>query len=595
MDASEKPPALPEPGEAEVPPTSEVPSADAVLLHHERDALRVIVAAVAAQQAALTDEESRIEQRAREVANQEMQLVRHLDDRQRELDEQAEQLKQERSAFEADRGAAQEALADGLRQREALHRDRQEFARQQERAKQLRRRLWKRYQQRARDKDAELARRQSDLAAREQQLERDRERVRAFQERLNGELEIGRRTLQEDARGLALDQQRYHEAVEAERREQAARRAQLDAEQRHWREEYARLKRECEGLERRVAHQREQVTSPPREVIHLVAPTPLAEPLPEWPERLRELAGMLADQRNHLAEQWQHLLHVQEQWEEHRLAALTDLELAGERLDRRDRDLAAAEEHFRDLDARRGELDGRQARLVVERAAWEARRQETEARLDEQQRYLQRQRDRLDEAIAEQERRAQAELTMWADAYARQEEARRQAAELWRECDEARAELADEQRRVAAEALALERLRYEVAHQTTDAGKAEARLEKLSDRELARLDGEAREVDREREKLSRLHDELQEESQRLDRLEADLLARQERWSRQVIEWDRRRVETEAEDARGQQEARRLRARQAIDERQLRQLREEIERLARGLIDAASDPPARNAA
>src|SRR5262249_20734934 len=67
------------------PPTAEVPSADVLGADQAVEALRVQAAAVAAQQAALFDEESRLEQRGTALSRQEEQLASHLEQRQREL------------------------------------------------------------------------------------------------------------------------------------------------------------------------------------------------------------------------------------------------------------------------------------------------------------------------------------------------------------------------------------------------------------------------------------------------------------------------------------------------------------------------------
>ncbi|MFO0845122.1 MAG: hypothetical protein U0797_22500 [Gemmataceae bacterium] len=77
-----------------------------------------------------------------------------------------------------------------------------------------------------------MARLAAEYAVRERQLER-RDRLQALQERVNGELELGRRALREEAEQLALDQQRRHEEPpRPTAQDEARRRAELDAEQR---------------------------------------------------------------------------------------------------------------------------------------------------------------------------------------------------------------------------------------------------------------------------------------------------------------------------------------------------------------------------
>src|SRR2546423_392053 len=69
------------------------------------DALRIQVAAVAAQQAALAEEELRLQQRRGALEKQEAQLAAHLDDRRRRLLELQDEIKTERAALEQQRAA----------------------------------------------------------------------------------------------------------------------------------------------------------------------------------------------------------------------------------------------------------------------------------------------------------------------------------------------------------------------------------------------------------------------------------------------------------------------------------------------------------
>src|SRR5947209_11745457 len=84
------------------------------------DALRIQAAAVAAQQAALTDEELRLQQRRGALENQEAQLAAHLDDRRRRLLELQEELKTGRAALEAERAAVREQTEAAANERRRL-------------------------------------------------------------------------------------------------------------------------------------------------------------------------------------------------------------------------------------------------------------------------------------------------------------------------------------------------------------------------------------------------------------------------------------------------------------------------------------------
>ncbi|MGL4552908.1 MAG: FHA domain-containing protein, partial [Gemmataceae bacterium] len=141
------------------PPTAEIPAAD-------ETGLRVQTAAVVAQQAALTELEVRLEGRATALARQEQQLAAHLEQRRAELDER-------------ERATA------------ALPEERKQLERQRARLAVLRRRLVSRYRRDGKKGEGEAA---------------ERERLRAWYDRANGETELRKRQLQEQARELALDQ-----------------------------------------------------------------------------------------------------------------------------------------------------------------------------------------------------------------------------------------------------------------------------------------------------------------------------------------------------------------------------------------------------
>ena len=95
------------------------------------------------------------------------------------------------------------------------------------------------------------ARREAETAAEAERLRRERAQVQAFLERANGERELGRRQLREEQQELALAQQAWEEALNAERAEQERARRELQL-----------LAAETEGARqsRRPAYFRRQVT-----------------------------------------------------------------------------------------------------------------------------------------------------------------------------------------------------------------------------------------------------------------------------------------------------------------------------------------------
>ena len=80
---------------------------------------------------------------------------------------------------------------------------------------------------------------------------------------------------------------------------------------------------------------------------------------------------------------------------------------------------------------------------------------------------------------------------------------------------------------------------------------------------------------------------LEERARRLREEEEDLVARREEWARLQTEWEKQQEAAADAEERRRQELRRLQAQQALDERHLNELRDELERIARLLLDEAT--------
>lgn len=554
--------------ELQAPPTAELPTAGAVLAEQDTEALRVQAAAVAAQQAALTDLEARLEQRATALERQETQLAAHLAQQQQEIDEQREKLARDREAADAERAAL-------ARERGTLEREQAQLAPKRERLRKLRRRLFARYRRAAGQGDKEVARREAEATERVLQAERERAKVRAWFEKATGELELWKRQLEEQAQALALDQQRWdaalnEERAEQQRREQAlagaahevhAARQALAGEQKQWAEYHAWLAQETKGLEARIAAQRQRLETLERQVAALPpagpavrfidsadapATRPPSDPQ-QWPDRLREVYCFLSDQRAQLIEQWRKLLEVQQAWQAERDAAQAELERSAAALEAREGRLAqderAAEAKQADLaqraqtlEQRRWSLEGWHARLQMQEVAWRTQRDEAENKLSAREQQLDQRRRQYDVVHDRRNLLRQGELARLRAALTRHDEARRHYTDLWRTLDQ--------QARAG------------------DVPKADA-----ASRHLAAA-------------LQRL-DEL---AGALTRCEADLAERHQLCRQEAEELTARRAAGEAEVERAQQDVRQARAQQALAERQLRQLREELERLAREMFE-----------
>jgi len=313
------------------------------------------------------------------------------------------------------------------------------------------------------------------------------------------------------------------------------------------------------------------------------------------PRVLARLAGNLADQRRHLLEQWQYLLELHEMWGPEHAAivgqfetAARELVLVEQRLSEREQALAAGE---KDLSQRqqalfdiRCSLEAWQARLTARETFLDNERVMLLADLKGREELAESQARRLEEIRQRRARRRSQEIEELRVARSQHEQMRRDYALLWQECQERRAQLIHEQRRFAAKALALEQFRQELLGRTADTPGADKRLERLRRRHLARILAEERDRERERAALMGETKRLDFRDARLIEQEEKLLAQHEEWMKQVAEWeDRQAAETSLEEHR-QQELRHWQLLHQRDERQLIELREELERIARLLLE-----------
>ncbi|MGH7171599.1 MAG: hypothetical protein ACRELG_15085, partial [Gemmataceae bacterium] len=313
------------------------------------------------------------------------------------------------------------------------------------------------------------------------------------------------------------------------------------------------------------------------------------------PRVLARLAGDLADQRRHLLEQWQCLLELHEIWEPERSAIVSQFEMAArelvlveQRLANREQVLAVGE-----TDLRRRQQALLEVRCALE--AWQARLTARETFIDNERVMLlsdvrareemaEAQVQRLEEIRQRRQRRRSQEIEELRVARAQHEQMRRDYALLWQECQDRRAELIGEHRELAAKALSLEQFRQELLGRAVDSPGADKRLERLRRRNLAHLESEQRGLKRER-------DALLAETRRLDRRAARLIHREERlvnqhedWMKQVADWEDRQTASADLEQHRQQELRHWQLLHEQDERQVLELREEVERIARLLLE-----------
>lgn len=615
----------------QVPDSAETPSPNA--LRAERDALRIQAAAVAAQQASLAEEETQLEQQRKALERQKEQLAAHLDERRQQLVELREQSRKDRAALKAEteeaRRQTEEVRAVLSKEREAVQKELQQAGKERRRLIELRKRLKKRWRKHWQLHEAALERREQLLKGERANLEREAETLQRdsvelmqAQLRFNGEVELGRRRLQDEWQQLGLAQQQWETCLNQEQAERGRRLRELDgraagltecekalSERRRVTEQiHLNLRKEAEGLEARICNQRLKLLEHEKQLSEAaskraveqraVEPAPIVLPRPRDPDVPRVLARLaddLADQRRHLLEQWQCLLELHQTWEPERSAIVSQFESAArelvlveQRLTVREQALLAGESDLRRrqhaLFDVRCALEAWQARLTARETFVDNERVMLLADVRAREEMAEAQVQRLEEIRQRRLRRRSQEIEELRSARAHHEQMRRDYALLWQECQDRRTQLIAEHREVAAKSLALEQFRQQLLGRVANTPRADKRLERLRRRNLARLQADERDLKRERAALVAETRRLDRRAARLLRREEVLVNQHEDWMKQVADWEDRQAASADLEQHRQQELRHWQLLHEQDERQLTELREEVERIARLLLE-----------
>lgn len=613
----------------------------------EQEALRIQAAAVAAQQAALTEEEVKLQQQRVALERQQEQLAAHLDEKRRRLLELKQQLQEARATLQRERTEHDQRSSaerrDLARARGEADQARQQAQKERCRLVELRRRLKRRWHRHWDVHEAALHRREQQLASERRALEKDFERLQQERAaltfarlRFNGEAEVGRRQLQAAWQELHQAQRRWQED---RAREEARQRGQaraldereadlLDAEQElanqceEWEQRRLYLEQDIEGLENRVRNLRCKLADQNAQAAEARADkdsgqaTPQAGvpctpyPVPSTPSRsvalapltvLQNLAGDLADQRLHLVEQGERLLRVQLRWQEERDVAAAALEATAVRLQEWEQALAAREralepaemvgrQRREELAQLRLHLEGWQARLVARQAAWEAEREALLADVHSREERVVRYQTILAGFRQRWSERRHQEMTRWRTECRLFQEARQQYVRLGDEYSRRLAALETQQRALAEKALALEQYRLECLGQADQSAAAARRLGRLRRRWASLSAAAERKVARDRRALKAEAARLEVRAHHLEQQMAELARREEELSARQTDWQHQQAEEQGAQAKARQELFSLRAGRAQDERQLRALRDEVERMARLLL-GEEEPPA----
>ena len=445
-------------------------------------------------------------------------------------------------------------------------------------------------------READVARQHHELEQARARLERDVANMMQGRLRLNGDVELARRQLKEEWAALRQEELGHDESQARQSAELDQLRHSLDhreaslsevqeelEEQRlDWREVRQELEREVEGLEARAKHHRRQVSdlhaeltklqsaivalAPPIEVPAIAPPAPACTHVAAGSEiaQLERIAGDLADQRAHLAEQWQRLLLVQQHWQQHYQALVRELEAAGRHLLERDRGIKVREQGLesaekgirlrqRDALELQRQLEAWQARMTARESAWTGERDRFLNELHARQKLAER---RLAEIRLLHERwtkRRRRELAWLQNERGTAEKVRQECADLRDDWFKRGAALQEEQRSLAERSLALEQYQQETMGQATNPASAERRLQRLRIRWAGQLAKAQKSASAERQRIESDATNLQERQVRYQKHLARLNQREEELSEKLRKWEEDRLQVGDELARLRQE------------------------------------------
>ncbi len=394
----------------------------------DADALRIQAAAVVAQQAALLHEELRLNERRQTIDQQESQLASLLDEKRRRLAALRDEVQQSREASQRDQATQQKHLAEMTQQLkvecaeladgwEHVGSERRRLLRLRDRLRRRWHRNWAKEREKLRRQEAALHHESQQIQQQKQELAFQQASIEQVRLECNAEAELARRETQAGFDGLNEERRRLQEHQNQIRRretEVAKTQRRVAGEKRRWLKDISRLQAESLGLKQRIQNQRCKLIDLERRASRLaslgVHPTianlpnndsgddrsaePSASGVDECTEKLDALAGDLADQRLHLAEQWQRFLEAETAWSVERERAAAQLEELARTLDERESAVERSEDRCRqrvgECERQRRYLQGMQAQWTARLAAWHGERERLLAELRSREDQLER-------------------------------------------------------------------------------------------------------------------------------------------------------------------------------------------------------------
>ncbi len=602
---------------------SPAPAADGA----EKDALRIQAAAVAAQQAALFEEETRLDQRRVTLERQEKELVTHLEEKRNRLLEAQAQVRRSHTAMQQEWARYEQRVAAMTRRLDVDRRDladgRHRLQAERRRLLQLRKRMKKRWHRSWAAERAAVQRQEYALQQQARRLARDKEDLLQARRRFHGAAELERRQLQDQWDEFRQEQKRWEEQYIRERAELAERsqvldqrEAELTAAERAWAEQQqhreatrAELKREIQGLENRIRHQRQQLRAQepepnwsvprgpaPAAVVQFAGPVagplPVDESLPQRWAMLAAVAGELADQRLHLLEHWQRLIHTHQHWQQEREAVTQELEALALRLQEREQALGEAVEHYRrrfdEILQLRRDLDSRQAQLTVQAVVWSTECDRRRADLQAREANLERRHAALDRLRQVRQQRQRRGIACLRAAYTFCDQLHQEYTLLRRQWFQRTEALAEEEKKLSQRALVIEQYCQKYLDRAPDPAEAGKRLEELQQRAAARLAQAEANWRQHRQSMQEEIARLDERYGLVNQAWEKVAAREAELAERETAWEHERAFNEQDAERLRQEVEHLQGRREFTEQQLADLRDEVERLARRMLAEEDD-------
>lgn len=398
-----------------------------------RESLRIQAAAIAAQQIALEEEESRLEKRTAALHQQEEQLAAHLAEKQRQVQLWSDYTKAERESLRKEKLEHEkkmaEAQAELTQAQEDLERSKQKLDHEKQHINKVYQRLRTRWQKQWGTQREKYARLAEQMEAKAKAFADDREDLRDREASLAKEViafnthrELSVREIQDGRDTLKKDQESWRRRRSLEFAALNARRQELEEtqgkitqagqlllqEKEAWTQQIQTLQAELHGVNNRINHQRLRIREyeeklaqldaewrkrrqpgetlakgkdSPEVEVEILSDEPPAVAMPDEVQRrcadLDRLAAELADQRVLLTEQYRRMAEIQQTWQEERSRAAADLEALALRLASDEQSLLERQQATQtgeaQLQQRQAEIEAIREEILVWRAQLSAR------------------------------------------------------------------------------------------------------------------------------------------------------------------------------------------------------------------------------